>query len=91
MSEQGSAAYALPHETCRYYLARTRMPGAGIEIVDGCHDSPEGVVEAARLHERIFHAEGPWTMIEATSLPEIAVKINEPDAELCRQLVDGEL
>lgn len=91
MNEGHQTSHSLPHEVCRYYLARTTMPGAGIEIVDGCHDSPEGVVEAARLHERIFHAEGPWTMIEATPLPEIAVAINEDDAELCRALVDGEL
>lgn len=77
---------------CRFYLARQTGP-MSVELVDGCHGSPEGVAEAAVVHERIFGVRaGEWLMVELHPLPPTDdVVINEEAAETCRQLVDGEL
>lgn len=86
MSEHGPAF----SETCRYYLARESGP-MSIQLVDGCHDSPEEVAKAAALHERIFGARtGEWIMVELQAVPGVAVAINEDAAEVCRRLVAGE-
>lgn len=77
-------------EDCRYYLARQAGPMA-VELVDGCHGSPEGVAKAAVLHERIFGASaGEWLMVELHALPTGDVAINDEAAETCRRLVAGE-
>jgi hypothetical protein len=73
------------HPNCRYWLASYDHPTVRLE--DGCHNSPEGVAEAAKLHKRIFGAEGPWIMVELHPLPDMDVPINEESAEICAQLV----
>lgn len=83
-------------ENCRYWLARALPKRDGVvenrrvELVDGCHGDPEGVVKAARLHERIFDQEGPWLMVTIADVPDLAVEINEDAAETCAALMRGE-
>lgn len=74
---------------CRFYLARQTGP-MSVELVDGCHGSPEGVAKGAALHERIFGARADeWLMVEMHPMPAAdGVAINEDAAEVCRQLVD---
>lgn len=71
---------------CRYFLARQTGPMA-VELVDGCHDSPEGVARAAKLIGRIFRDEGPWLMVELHPLPDMDPPINEEAARSCAYVV----
>ena len=72
-----------------YYLGRATGPFS-VELVDGTHDTPAGVVEAARLHERIFRKEATeWVLVQVTALPDLDVTIDEESADICRDLVDG--
>ena len=71
---------------CRYFLAREIGPMA-VELVDGCHDSPEGVAKAAKLMDRIFSAKGPWVMVEIYDMPDVDPPINEQAAKDCSYLV----
>lgn len=73
---------------CRYFLAEQTGP-MSIRLVDGCHEAPEGVAKAAKLHGRIFGSTGPWLMVEITPVPDIDVPINEDAAGTCRDLIDG--
>jgi hypothetical protein len=77
---------------CRYWLAETVGPMA-MRLIDGCHDSPEGVAKAAKLHQRIFgvsapSARGPWIMVEISPVPDVDVAINEQAADECRALLN---
>lgn len=74
---------------CRYFLAR-RTVGMQVEIVDGCHDSPEGVAKAKKLHTRIFGEEDGWLMVEVHPIPDLDPPINEDAAASCAALVRGE-
>lgn len=74
------------HATCRYWLAKQTGPMA-VELVDGCHGAPEGVVEAAKLHQRIFGDAGPYLMVEVHELPNLDVAINEDAAATCAHLI----
>lgn len=53
---------------CRFFLARDTGRNWP-ECIDGCHDSPAGVVKAAELIKRISGDEGPWLMVEVHPLP----------------------
>jgi hypothetical protein len=77
----------LQSSDCRYWLAR-ETGGRGVELVDGCHDSPEGVAKAAKLMGRIFRDEGPWLMVELHPMPDLDPPINEEAARDCAYLVD---
>lgn len=78
----------LLHPDCRYYLAKQTGPMA-VELVDGCHGSPEGVAQAAKLLSRIFGQEGPWLMVELHPVSDVDVPINEDAAATCRALVEN--
>lgn len=71
---------------CRYFLARQAGP-MQVELVDGCHGSPEGVAKAAKLLGHIFRDDGPWIMVELHELPDIDPPINEGAANACAHLV----
>lgn len=58
-----------------------------VELVDGCHGSPEGVAKAAKLIGRIFNDAGPWLMVELHDLPDLDPPINEQAAQTCAHLV----
>lgn len=72
--------------TCRYWLAE--RDGMAVTLLDGCHDDPEGVAEAAKLHRRIFGKKGEgWIMVEIHDLPDLDPPINEDAAATCAHLV----
>lgn len=73
-------------EDCRYFLAKQTGPMA-VELVDGCHDSPEGVAKAAKLIGHIFNDKGPWVMVELHDMPDLDPPINEQAAQTCAHLV----
>jgi hypothetical protein len=73
-------------ESCRYFLAERDGPMA-VRLVDGCHDSPEGVMQALKLHRRIFGREADWCMVEIHTLPDLDPPINEAAADDCAHLV----
>jgi hypothetical protein len=50
-----------------YWLAR--MNGKYVETVDGCHSSPEGVAQAAKLYHRLFGAEDDWFVVKVEPIP----------------------
>jgi hypothetical protein len=72
---------------CRYWLGRETAPGK-VDLVDGCHDGPEGVAQAAKLFSRIFRDEGPWVMVEIHPMPDLDPPINEDAARDCAYLID---
>jgi hypothetical protein len=74
-------------DECRYFLARRSEP-MEVELVDGCHSSPEGVAKAAKLLGRIFRDEGPWIMVELHPMPDLDPPINEDAARDCAYLID---
>lgn len=79
----------LLHSDCRYWLAREKDLRQ-VELVDGCHGSPEGVAQAIKLMHRIFGDEGPWLMVEIHPAPDAgAAEINEGAAADCAALVQG--
>lgn len=72
-------------ENCRYYLAQPSGP-MSVRLVDGCHSSPKGVVEAAKIYQSIFGDEGPWVMVAVSDVPEdLEVEIDEESAEILRE------
>lgn len=73
-------------EGCRYFLARASGP-MSVELVDGCHGSPEGVAKAAKLLRHIFRDEGPWLMVELHAMPDVDPPINEDAANTCAHLI----
>lgn len=77
---------SLAHPTCRYWLAQETGQG-NVRLVDGSHDSPEGVAKAAKLMQRIFRDDGPWLMVEIHAMPDIDVSINEEAAQAVGNLV----
>lgn len=83
----------LIHPDCRYWLVRVTRAESGnraLELVDGCHGSPEGVAQAIKLHHRIFGDEGPWLMAEVHAAPNAGdAPISEEAAATCAALVQG--
>lgn len=74
------------HGPC-YWLARIDANGH-VETVDGCHSTPDGVAQAAKLHHRIFGAEDEWFMVKIEPIPAWAdVQINEQAAADCAALL----
>jgi hypothetical protein len=74
------------HDGPCYWLARGS--GQHFELVDGCHSSPDGVVQAAKLHHRIFGAEDDWFMVKVEPLPPWGdAPINEQAASDCAALI----
>ncbi len=74
---------------CRFWLAEMSGP-MSVRLIDGCHDSPEGVAAAAKLHRRIFGKAGDeWVMVEISPAPDIDVAINEQAADDCARMLRG--
>jgi hypothetical protein len=62
-----------------------------VEMLDGPHDSPEGVAQAAKLFKRMFSKkefEG-YVMVEVSEVPDTDIEINEQAADDLARLVDG--
>lgn len=62
--------------------------GWNIKQHDGPHDSPEGVVQAAKIYNRIFKEDDEWVMVVVSELPNIDVEIDEESADICAEAVE---
>lgn len=72
-----------------YYLALQRPDGWPNEIVDGPHSTPEGVVKALAIYERIMGRDESlsYVMVSAEPVPETTVEINEEAADECARIM----